>query len=113
MLLVMSQSSSSLFVVQVGSLPKFLDQWRSITPHRFMLNIVRSHHLQLRCCPPLFFYFRHFNIKATPAHLFIIQKDMDELLAMGTNEQFIGKAYSNIYVVPKQMGGLHPVLNFK
>ena len=42
-----SSSSSSSFVVQVGTLPKFLDQCRSITSNRFVLNIVQGHHLQL------------------------------------------------------------------
>ena len=42
-----STSSSSSFV-QVGTLPQFLDQWRSINSNRFVLNIVKGHHLQLR-----------------------------------------------------------------
>ena len=32
----------------------FLGQWESITSSRFVLNVVKGHHLQLRCCPPLF-----------------------------------------------------------
>ena len=40
-----SSPSSSLSVVQVGTLPKFLDQWGIITSSRFMLNMVKGHHL--------------------------------------------------------------------
>ena len=57
-----SQSSSSSSVVRVGTLPKFLDQWKSITSNRFVLNMVKGHHLQLRCCSPLFCNFGWFNI---------------------------------------------------
>ena len=83
-----AQSSSSLtsFIVQVGTLSKFLDQWRSITSNQFVLNMVKGHHLQLRCHTPLFYNFRWFDIKATPAHLPIIQKEMDKLLAKDTTE---------------------------
>ena len=38
-------SSSSLVLLQV------LDQWRSITSQRFVLNMVKGHHPQLRSCP--------------------------------------------------------------
>ena len=47
-----SSSSSTSAPFQVGMLFKFLDQWRSITSNRFVLNMVRGHHLQLRSCPP-------------------------------------------------------------
>ena len=48
---VSSSSTSAPF--QVGMLFKFLDQWRSITSSRFVLNMVQGHHLQLRSHPPL------------------------------------------------------------
>ena len=75
------------------------------------------HHLllYLLCCTFLFHNFRQFNIKASPAHNSISQKEVDELLAKGVNEPSTGGAgfCSNIFVVPKHMGGLHPILNFK
>ena len=70
----------------VGILPTFLDQWSHITSNRFALNMVKGYHLQLRCHPPLFCNFRWFNIKATPVHHPIIQKEVDELLAKGCIE---------------------------
>ena len=49
-----SSSSSTSATFQVGMLFKFFDQWRGITSNRFVLNMVRGHHLQLRSHPPLF-----------------------------------------------------------
>ena len=79
MIQFMTSSPSSSSVVQFGSLPNFLDWWRSITSDRFVLNMVKGHHLQLRCCSPLLHNFRWFNIKAALSHHSIIQKDLDEL----------------------------------
>ena len=68
-----SASSSSLSAVfQVRMLFNFLDQWRSITSNRFVLNMVWSHHLQLRYQPPLFHNFWQFNVKAAVTHHHII-----------------------------------------
>ena len=47
-----SSSSSTSATFQVGMLFKFFDQWRSIASNRFVLNMDRDHHLQLRSCPP-------------------------------------------------------------
>ena len=47
-----SPSSSSVF--QVGMLSHFLDQWRSITSKRFVLNMVQDHHFQLSHTLPCF-----------------------------------------------------------
>ena len=51
------QSTTSLTtsssVVQVGTLPKFLNQWKGITCNGFVLNMVKGH-LQFRSYPPLF-----------------------------------------------------------
>ena len=82
---------------------KFLDQWRSITSNRFVLNMVWSHHLQLRSHPPLFHNFQHFNVKVPAAHHPIIQKEVDELLAKGAIEPSPGGAsfYSSVFVVPR------------
>ena len=73
--------------------------------------MVKGHHLQLRCHPQILCDFRQFNIKATPAHHSIIQ-EMDELLAKDAIEPCSGKAgfYCNIFVVPKNTGGLHPMV---
>ena len=59
-----------------------LDQWRSITSNRLVLNTVNGHHLQFRTWPLLFHTFQWFNIKAVLAHHHVIQKEVYELLAM-------------------------------
>ena len=87
-----SSSSSTSAPFQVGMLFKFFDQWRSITSNRFMLNMVRHHHLQLRSCPPLFCNFWHFNVKAAATHHPVIEKEVDELLAKGAIEPSSGCA---------------------
>ena len=64
--LMLSLFPSSL--VQVGTL-QFFDQWRSIPSSRFVHNMVKGEHLQLRSHPPLFCDFRWFSIKAVvPEH---------------------------------------------
>ena len=42
-------SSTSLSVVQIGTLPQFLDQWRNTSSNWFVLNMVKDHCLQLSC----------------------------------------------------------------
>ena len=110
-----SFSSSTSATFQVCVLFKFFDQSRSITSNRFVLNMVWGHHLQLRSCLPLFCDFWQFNVKAAAAHHPVIQKEADELLAMGAIEPSSGGAsfYSGMFVVPKCTGGLHPILNLK
>ena len=49
---------SSSSVIQAGTLSCFLDQWKRITSNTFMLNVVKGHHLWVRCCPPLFHKFK-------------------------------------------------------
>ena len=78
-----SQSSRSSCIVQVRTLPKFLDPWRNITSDRFVFIVVKGYHLQLRGQPLLFHNFRQFIIKANPAHHSIIQKEVDKLLVKG------------------------------
>ena len=43
----------------------------------------------------------------------VIQKEVQELLAMGAIERAIGGAgfYSNVPMIPKHSGGLQPTLN--
>ena len=110
-----SCSSSTSAPFQFGMLFKFLDQWRSITSNRFVLNMVWDHHLQLRSHPPLFRNFWHFNVKVPAAHHPVIQKEVDELLAKGAIEPSSGGAgfYSSVFVVPKHTGGLRPILSLK
>ena len=74
-----------------------------------------DHHLQLSYCPPLFHNFWQFNVKEAAAHLPIIQKEVDGLLGKGVIEPSSGGAgfYCNIFVVPKHIGGLWPILNLK
>ena len=77
--------------------------------------MVQGHHLQLRSRPPLFRNFRHFTVKVPAAHHPVIQKGVDELLAKGAIEPSSGGAgfYSSVFVVPKHIGGLRPILNLK
>ena len=56
----------------------------------FLLNMVKGHHLQLRCWPPLFQYFMWFNIEADMAIYPVIQKEVEELLAKGAIEPSTG-----------------------
>ena len=85
-----TSSPLSSSVVQVGTLPKFLDQWRSIRCNRCVLNMVKGHYLQLRYFPPLFYNFEQFNIKVATADDPIIQKEVNELLAKGAIEPSSG-----------------------
>ena len=79
---------------------KFFGYWRSIICNRFVLNMVKGHHLQLMCCPSLFHYFRQFNIKATLVHHPIIQKEVDELVAKGAIKPSPGGAgFSQMYLL--------------
>ena len=107
--------SSSFFVLQVGMLSHFLDQWRSITSNRYVFNMAQGHHLQFRSHSPLFHNFQQFNIQAAAAHHPIILKEEDELLAEGAFEPSSGAAgfYSSVFVVPKHTGGLQQILNLK
>ena len=98
----MSQSSASLSsssaVFQVGMLSKFLDQWRSITSNKIVLNMVWSHCLQLRSWPSLFCNFCQFIVKVAAAPHPTIQKKVDELLSKGAIEPSSGGAgfYSSV-----------------
>ena len=89
---------------------KFLDQWRSITSNRFVLNMVQGHHLQLTSRPPLFHNFWHFNVKVPAAHHPVIQKEVDELLAKGAIEPSSGGArfYSSVFVDLSILGASDP-----
>ena len=49
-----ASSQSSSCVVQIGTLSKFLYQWRSITSNRIVLNMVKVYHTQFRCHHQLF-----------------------------------------------------------
>ena len=108
-----ASSSSSSAVFQVGMLFIFFYQWRSISSNRFVLNMVQGHHLQLWSPPPLFCNFQQFNVKAATTHHPIIQKEVDELLAIGVIEPSSGGAgfYSSMFVAPKHTDGLWPILN--
>ena len=76
--------------------------------------MVKGHYLKLRSCSPLFCNFKWFNIKAAAAHHPIILKVV-RLLTKGAVEPLSGGAgfYSNVFVVPKHVGGLWPILNLK
>ena len=77
--------------------------------------MVMGQHFQVMCCPLLLYDFRQFNIKGTPAHHSIFQEEVDELLTKGAIDPSSGGAgfYSNLFVVPQHIGGLHPILKPK
>ena len=54
--------------------------------------MVKGHHLQLRYCLMLFYIFKWFNIMAAAAYQPVIQKEVEELLAMDANEPLTGHA---------------------
>ena len=95
-----TSSPSSSSVVQVGTLPKFLNQWRSSTYNRLVFNMVKGHYLQLRS-------HSHYSVISNGLTLrllwFIIQKVVDELLAKS----------NVIFIVLRDAGGfmtLTPVM---
>ena len=77
--------------------------------------MVKVHHLQLRCSPPLLHNLKLFNILAATVHDPDTQKEVDGLLSKGAIEPLTGSAsfYSNVVVVPKCTGGLQLILNIK
>ena len=87
-----SSSPSSASVVWVGALQKNLDQYISLTFNRVVPNVIKDLHLQLRCHPPLLQKFLWFNIIAAMAHHPSIQKEVDEMLAKGSIEPWMGCA---------------------
>ena len=89
--------TSSLSVVQAGTFPYFLDQWESIITKRFVLNMLKGQHLQLKCHSLLFCNLKQLDIKASLPHCPVIH-EVDELLAKGVIELFTGASgsYSNI-----------------
>ena len=108
-------STSSSSVVQFDTLPQILDQQKNITSKCFMFNMVKGHHLLVRCCPPLFCNFKLFHIKAATSNLPIIQKEVDELLTKGAIKALTGGVgfYTKVLLVPKHTGGLQSILNLK
>ena len=101
-------SPSSSAVVQAGTLPKFLDQWRIITSNRFVLSMIKSHHLQLMWHLPLFHHFIWFNIRVAVTHHPVIPNKVGELLAKGAIGAWTGgsRFYLNVFMVPKHNGSL-------
>ena len=71
-----TSSPPSLFVVQIGTLSQYLDQWRSITSNRFVLDMIQGHHLQLRCHPLLFCQYKWFTINTATAYHPAIQNEV-------------------------------------
>ena len=73
------------------------------------------HRPYLLCKLVPFLNFRWFSIKATPVHHSLIQMEVDEPLTKDAVEPSAGDAgfYSDIFVVHKPIGSLHPILNPK
>ena len=112
---VYSFSSSSLSVVQVGTLHIFLDQWKSFTSSRFVFSTVTVQHHQLGCHSPLFCNFKQFNFKAARAYHPIIKKGVNGLLAKDSIKPFTGVDgfYPSAFLFPKYTGSLQPIFSLK
>ena len=80
-----------------------------------MLVVMKGHHLQFRCCPPLFHNFRQFWLKAALAQKPIVLKEVGELVVKIAFEPSTGAAgfSSNVFAVPKHTGVSSPILNLK
>ena len=105
-------SPSSLSVVQVGTLPKFLEQWRGITSNRLCLILLIVTIFSLGATLN---YSIIWKFKSAAGHHPITQEEVDELLAKGATEPLTGGAgfQSNAFVVPRCTGDLWPILNLK
>ena len=85
--------------MKIDTRPQFLDKWRSITYSRFVLNMVKGHHLQHRCHPLLFCNFKWFSINDAAASLPVIQKKVDRLLTKSVMEQSTdGEVFTQMYL---------------
>ena len=84
--------------MQVGTLSKNLDQWRSLTFNRFVVKIVLHHYLQVRYHHPLFHDLTLFNIKVAMAYHPLIQKKVGGLIVRDSIEPYMGGAglYSSL-----------------
>ena len=101
-----TNSSNIIFISCEGwYTSQFLDQWRRGASNRYVLNMVKGHHLQFGCHSPLFVNIKLFKNRAATAHHCIIQKEMDKLLGKGAIELSNGVAgfYSNVFLVPMHM----------
>ena len=63
-----------------------------MTFNRFVLNMVKCHHLHLRCHSPLFCNYKQFDINTATAHHPVIQKEVDEILVKCAIESSTGDA---------------------
>ena len=99
-------STSSL--VQVGTPPQYIDQWRSITSKRLMLNIITGPHLQFRSHTLLFHSFKWFNIDTAKFHHPVMQKEVNGLLSRDAIELSADGAGFQEYAfaVSRHTGGL-------
>ena len=59
---------------------------------RFVLNVVKGHHIQLRYHLSLLHNFKHFIIMAAIIHYPIIHEEVDKLLAEGAIQTSTGSA---------------------
>ena len=73
-----------------------------ITYNRFVLHIVKGHHLQLRVCPAFLCNFKWPNFKVSSYHP-VIQKEVDKLLEKGAIEPSTGSAGFYLNVVPSTL----------
>ena len=72
-------STLSSLVVKVGTLPLFLNQWKSITSNRFLLKMFQGYYLTFRCHAPFSIILNSLTLKAAAAHQPVIQ-EVNELL---------------------------------
>ena len=102
-------------VVQVGTIPLFLDKWKSMIFNRFVPKMVKGHHFQLKRSLPFFCKIKWFNNEAAVIHNPGIHKEVDELLAKGAIEPSTGGSsfLSYVFMVLELTGSLCPILNLK
>ena len=86
-----------------------------IPSNRFVFNMVKGHHLQLRCCLSLLQNYIWFNIQAYVAPHPVIQQEADDLLAKDTTEPFTDGAGSSLTFLGYLCitSGLHLILYLK
>ena len=98
--------------------PEFLAEWESITPNRFVLEIVgRSLSLVFKEPPPLLSVFLPFSLprvgsEKRGALLDEIRKMKDKQAVVPVQLGTLG-FYCNLVLVTKATGGFRPVINLK
>ena len=99
--------------MQLCALSNFLDQWKSITFNRFVVNMIKGHLHHLKCHPLLFQKLKWFNFRVLLVHYAVILEEVD-LLAKDSIKPSMRVAgfYCNVYFVVQFNCYVH-ILTFK